>query len=106
MPSPVVELNRTVAVAMSDGPAAGLALLDTLAGKLDGYHLLPATRADFLRRLGRNAEAAECYEAALTLAGTEAERRYLTRRISETGVSVPGIPERRVDDRPRPEGPS
>ena len=106
VPSPVVELNRTVAVAMSDGPAAGLALLDTLAGKLDGYHLLPATRADFLRRLGRNAEAAECYEAALTLAGTEAERRYLTRRISETGVSVPGIPERRVDDRPRPEGPS
>jgi RNA polymerase sigma-70 factor (ECF subfamily) len=82
-PGPVVELNRAVAVAMADGPAAGLALADALreAGGLAGYHLLPATRADLLRRLGRAAEAAEAYREALALAGTDAERRYLTRRL-------------------------
>ncbi|WP_211247606.1 RNA polymerase sigma factor [Cryptosporangium arvum] len=81
-PSPVVELNRAVAVAMSEGIAAGLALVDALAasGRLDGYHLLPATRADLLRRDGRSSEAREAYEQALSLAPTEAERRYLTRR--------------------------
>jgi RNA polymerase sigma-70 factor (ECF subfamily) len=84
-PSPVVELNRAVAVGMAQGPAAGLALLDSLAasGTLAGYHLLPAARADLLRRLGRQAEAAGAYRAALALAGTEAERRYLTRRQAE-----------------------
>ena len=78
-PSPVVELNRAVAVAMADGPEAGLALVDALdaSGALDGYHLLPATRADLLRRLGRHDEAAAAYRDALALATTDAERRYL-----------------------------
>ena len=84
-PSPVVELNRAVAVGMAQGPEAGLALLAALAasGALAGYRLLPAARADLLRRLGRNAEAALSYEQALDLAGTEAERRYLARRHAE-----------------------
>ena len=84
-PSPVVELNRAVAVGMARGPEAGLALMDSLAdsGALAGYHLLPAARADLLRRLGRQAEAADAYSAALALAGTDAERRYLTRRQLE-----------------------
>jgi RNA polymerase sigma-70 factor (ECF subfamily) len=84
-PSPVVELNRAVAVAMADGPAAGLELVDALAetGALAGYHLLPATRADLLRRLGRPEEAAGSYRQALGLAATEAERRYLSRRLTE-----------------------
>ncbi|WP_405146294.1 sigma-70 family RNA polymerase sigma factor [Sphaerisporangium sp. NBC_01403] len=84
-PSPFVKLNWAVAVAMADGPEAGLALVDTLEslGRLDGYHLLPATRADLLRRLRRRAEAAAAYEQALTLAPTEPERRYLRRRIAE-----------------------
>jgi RNA polymerase sigma-70 factor (ECF subfamily) len=82
-PSPVVELNRAVAVAMADGIAAGLALVDELAGsgRLDGYHLLPATRADLLRRDGRVDEARLAYEQALRLAPTEAERRYLSGRL-------------------------
>ncbi|MFE6760564.1 RNA polymerase sigma factor [Streptomyces sp. NPDC057684] len=84
-PSPVVELNRAVAVAMADGIPAGLAMVDELAasGRLDGYHLLPATRADLLRRSGRTVEAGQAYVEALKLAPTEAERRYLTSRISE-----------------------
>ncbi|HEY2173417.1 MAG TPA: RNA polymerase sigma factor [Mycobacteriales bacterium] len=84
-PSPVVELNRAVAIAMSDGIPAGLVLVDDLAesGRLDGYHLLPATRADLLRRDGRVAEARVAYEQALRLAPTEAERRYLTGRLRE-----------------------
>ncbi len=84
-PSPVVELNRAVAVGMADGPEAGLVLVDALAatGALAGYHLLPATRADLLRRLGRKAEAAQAYREALGLAGTDAERRFLTRRLAE-----------------------
>jgi RNA polymerase sigma-70 factor, ECF subfamily len=86
-PSAVVELNRAVAVGMAEGPAAGLVLVDTLAatGALAGYHLLPATRADLLRRLGRNDEAAKAYGEALALAGTAAEQRYLSRRLA--GVS-------------------
>jgi RNA polymerase sigma-70 factor (ECF subfamily) len=85
VPSPVVELNRAVAVGMADGPAAGLALVGALAasGELEGYHLLPATRADLLRRLGRTGEAAEAYREALGLAATDAERRYLGRRLAE-----------------------
>lgn len=103
VPSAVVELNRAVAVGMADGPLAGLALLDELT--MDGYHLLPATRADFLRRLGRHAEAAEWYAKARDLAPTEAERAYLTRRISEA-VSVPGGPVRRPGEtRPPQESP-
>ena len=85
--SPVVELNRAVAVSMADGPAAGLALLRRLEidGALAGYYLLPATRADFLRRLGRRPEAAAAYAEALELASTDAERRYLRRRLAEAG---------------------
>jgi len=84
-PSPVVQLNRAVAIAMSDGIPAGLALVEELAasGRLDGYHLLPATRADLLRREGRLAEAKVAYEQALQLAPTEAERRYLIGRLRE-----------------------
>ena len=83
--SPVVELNRAVAVGMADGPAAGLALLRRLepGGALAGYYLLPATRADFLRRLGRNDEAASAYEEAAALAGTGPERRFLNARLAE-----------------------
>jgi len=86
VPSPVVELNRAVAVGVADGPAAGLALVEALAASeaLAGYHLLPATRADLLRRLGRTGEAAAAYREALALAATDAERRYLTRRLAET----------------------
>ena len=86
VPSGVVKLNRAVAVGMADGPAAGLALVEEIeaAGELAGYHLLPATRADLLRRLGRQTEAAFAYREALELAATEAERRYLARRLEET----------------------
>jgi RNA polymerase sigma-70 factor (ECF subfamily) len=86
--SPVVELNRAVAVAMTEGPASGLSLLDALeaAGSLRDYHLLPATRADLLRRLGRDREAAAAYEQALSLAPTDAERRFLRRRLAEVNA--------------------
>ncbi len=86
-PSPVVELNRAVAVAMADGPAVGLALVERLeaSGALPGYRLLPATRADLLRRLDRRPEAATAYRQALALAATDAERRYLARRLAEVG---------------------
>jgi RNA polymerase sigma-70 factor, ECF subfamily len=89
LPSPVVQLNRAVAVAMAEGPAAGLELVEELerSGSLTAYHLLPATRADFLRRLGRNAEAATSYRQALELASTDAERRFLVRRLEETAGS-------------------
>jgi RNA polymerase sigma-70 factor, ECF subfamily len=85
LPSPVVELNRAVAVAMADGPAAGLALVDALeaTGALADYHLLPATRADLLRRLGRLEEAADAYRRALELVAAEPERDYLRRRLAE-----------------------
>ncbi len=84
-PSAVIALNRAVAVSMSEGPEAGLVLLDCIAadGELRAYHLLPAARADMLRRLGRRAEAAETYRRAFDLAGTDAERRYLERRLLE-----------------------
>jgi RNA polymerase sigma-70 factor (ECF subfamily) len=84
-PSAVVELNRAVAVAMADGPEAGLALVDALdaSGALPDYYLLPATRADLLRRLDRRAEAAVAYQEALALAPTDVERRYLDRRRRE-----------------------
>jgi RNA polymerase sigma-70 factor (ECF subfamily) len=91
VPSPVIELNRAVAVAMADGPRAGLGLVAAIeaAGDLDGYYLLPATRADLLRRLGRPAEAALSYRAARGLAATDAERRYLDRRLAEMAAATP-----------------
>jgi RNA polymerase sigma-70 factor (ECF subfamily) len=82
-PSPVVELNRAVAIAMRDGPAAGLALVDGLVEDLDSYHLVHAARADLCRRLGRAREARQSYERALNLARQEPERRFLERRIAE-----------------------
>jgi RNA polymerase sigma-70 factor (ECF subfamily) len=84
-PTPVVELNYAVAVAMANGLERGLALVDSLAGHpgLASYHLLPAARADLLRRLGRRAEAADAYLRALALVTNEAERRYLERRLGE-----------------------
>jgi predicted RNA polymerase sigma factor len=86
-PSPVVELNRAVAIAMADGLEHGLALLDTI--HLPGYHLLPAARADLLRRLGRHAEAAAAYGQALALVTNAAERRFLERRLAEVTRPVP-----------------
>jgi RNA polymerase sigma-70 factor (ECF subfamily) len=85
VPSPVVELNRAVAVAMADGPQAGLMIVDALeaGGQLADYHLLAATRADFLRRLGQSADAAASYRQALSQAATEPERRFLIRRLAE-----------------------
>jgi RNA polymerase sigma-70 factor (ECF subfamily) len=85
MPSPIVSLNRAVAVAMAEGPRPALKLIDELAtsGELDDYHLLHAARADLLRRLGDNDEAAESYKLALELATNESERRFLERRLRE-----------------------
>jgi RNA polymerase sigma-70 factor (ECF subfamily) len=84
-PSPVVELNGAVAVAMRDGPAAGLALIDAILarGELEDYHLAHAARADLCRRLGRTAEARASYQQALALARLEPERRFLGRRLAE-----------------------
>ena len=87
-PSPVVELNRAVAIGLAEGPAAGLAALDVIdATALRGYHLLPSARADFLRRLGRWDEAAAEYRRALGLADNTRERRFLAARLAacETG---------------------
>jgi RNA polymerase sigma-70 factor (ECF subfamily) len=85
VPSAVVELNRAVAVGMAEEPEAGLALLAELekAGDLAGYHLLPATRADLLRRMGRTGDAAEAYARALELVENDAERRFLEKRLAE-----------------------
>jgi RNA polymerase sigma-70 factor (ECF subfamily) len=82
-PSPIVSLNRAVAVAMVDGPQVALALIDPLAGALDGYHLLHAARADLLRRIGSSAEAEKSYGRALALVTNESERRFLERRLRE-----------------------
>jgi RNA polymerase sigma-70 factor (ECF subfamily) len=83
--SPVIEVNRAVAVAMARSIEEGLALLDEIEKReeLEKFHLLPAARADLLRRLGRNAEAAETYRRALTLATNDIERRFLRRRLAE-----------------------
>jgi RNA polymerase sigma-70 factor (ECF subfamily) len=85
MPSPIVSLNRAVAVAMAHGPQAALELIDELAatGELDEYHLLHAARADMLRRLGANDEAADSYKTALELVTNDSERRFLERRLRE-----------------------
>lgn len=84
-PSPVVELNRAVAVAMADGPQAGLSLVEAIleTGQLDDYHLVHAARADLCRRLGRKAEARQSYNQALNLAQQEPEKRFLEKRLRE-----------------------
>jgi RNA polymerase sigma-70 factor (ECF subfamily) len=84
-PSPIILLNRAVAIAMAEGPQSGLALVDTLAasGDLENYHLLHATRADLLRRIGSRVEAAQSYLRALELVANDRERRYLQRRLGE-----------------------
>ncbi|MFH8371244.1 RNA polymerase sigma factor [Streptomyces sp. NPDC018031] len=101
-PSPVVALNRAAAVAMRDGPQAGLDLLDELAGeeRLRGYHPYQVARADLLHRLGRLPEAAAAYRRALELAGTESERVHLRRRLGSLGAApeAPAAP-------PPPAGP-
>jgi RNA polymerase sigma-70 factor (ECF subfamily) len=83
--SPVVELNRAVAVAMRDGPAVGLAIIDALLarGELSDYHLAHAARADLCRRLDRKGEARQSYHRALALARQEPERRFLENRLAE-----------------------
>ncbi len=85
LPSPIVSLNRAVAVAMADGPRSGLALVDALTatGDLNGYHLLHAARADLLRRVGSRTEAAKSYAKALKLVTNDSERRFLERRLRE-----------------------
>jgi RNA polymerase sigma-70 factor (ECF subfamily) len=84
-PSPVVEINRAAAVAMRDGPEAGLALMDAILerGDLAGYHLAHSARAELCRRLGRTAEARASYQRALGLAQQEPERRFLERRLAD-----------------------
>jgi RNA polymerase sigma-70 factor (ECF subfamily) len=83
----VVELNRAVAMAMRDGPSAGLALVDAILarGDLENYHLAHAARADLCRRLGRTTEARASYERAFSLTEQEPERRFLERRLRELG---------------------
>jgi RNA polymerase sigma-70 factor (ECF subfamily) len=89
-PSPIIALNRAIAVAMLAGPRTGLAIIDALAatGDLDEYHLLHAARADLLRRIGSKMEAAKSYERAFALATNESERRFLERRLREVQPSV------------------
>jgi RNA polymerase sigma factor (sigma-70 family) len=97
--SPVVELNRAVAVGMARGPEAGLAVLDRLAGEpaLKAYHLLPSVRGDFLRRLGRHAEARAAFETAATLTGNLREQDLLRRRAAEAGDAAGLVESRTVD---------
>lgn len=89
-PSPVVSLNRAVAIAMLDGPERGLALIDTLAenGDLDNYHLLHAARADLLRRMGLTKESATSYQRALELTTNESERRFLQKRLGAAHAAL------------------
>jgi RNA polymerase sigma-70 factor, ECF subfamily len=85
--SPVIELNRAVAVSMADGPAAGLAIADTLAGEpvLRGYHLLPSVRGDLLERLGRRDEARGEFQRAAAMTANTSERAYLLARAAACG---------------------
>jgi RNA polymerase sigma-70 factor (ECF subfamily) len=87
-PSPIVALNRAVAIAMWQGPEAGLALIDQLAGELTGYHLWHAAKADLLRRIGRYREAAIAYRGALACVGSEPERRFLANRLAQVEASA------------------
>ncbi|WP_051422922.1 RNA polymerase sigma factor [Arthrobacter sp. MA-N2] len=103
-PSPVIELNRAVAVAMSQGPEAGLALIEQLeqTRTLEGYYLLPAAKADLLRRLGRKTEASHEYRRARELAPSEVERRYLSKRLAETLAETKEKNETPTDDPQQP----
>ena len=84
-PSPIIALNRAIAVAELDGPEVALAAIDRLEEKLAGYHAYHATRADMLRRLGSSQKSREAYEKAIELAGNTAEIAYLTRRRDQLG---------------------
>ncbi|HEY3112325.1 MAG TPA: RNA polymerase sigma factor [Gemmatimonadaceae bacterium] len=90
-PSPVIELNRAAAIAMRDGPQAGLSLIDAILvrGDLTGYHLAHAARGDLLRRLGRGDEAIDAYKRALELAMQEPERRFIARRLDQLRLTSP-----------------
>jgi len=90
MPTPVLALNRAVAVAETKGPATGLALLDGVSEELDDYHLPHAARGSMLDRLGRRREAAEAYDRAAALARTNAEVSFLSRRHTELAATDPG----------------
>jgi RNA polymerase sigma-70 factor (ECF subfamily) len=87
-PTPVIELNRAVAIAMADGPEAGLAIVDAIKGRgeLSEYYLMWAAEADLLRRLGRHAAAAAAYHRALELVTSGPERRFLERRLAEVSA--------------------
>jgi predicted RNA polymerase sigma factor len=89
--SPIIELNRAVAIGMAEGPAAALAIVDGLAGEpaLKNYHLLPSVRGDLLCKLGRPAEARAAFEIASTLAANKRERELLRRRATEAGGGAP-----------------
>jgi RNA polymerase sigma-70 factor (ECF subfamily) len=89
-PSPIVRLNRAVAVAMTDGPSEALAILDSIDcdGALDGYHLLHAARAEFSERLGRFADAEKSIARALELVTNQSERRFLSRRLAQVRALV------------------
>jgi predicted RNA polymerase sigma factor len=90
MRSPIIELNRAVAVGMAEGPQAGLAIVDGLMGApaLKAYHLLPSVRGDLLHKLGRYAEARAAFEAAAELAGNKREQELLRRRAAEAGAAA------------------
>ena len=89
--SPVIELNRAVAVAMAEGPGEGLAIVDRLTHEpaLKSYHLLPCVRGDLLQRLGRHEEARAAFEAAAELAGNQREQLLMRRRAAEAGAAMP-----------------
>jgi RNA polymerase sigma-70 factor (ECF subfamily) len=87
-PSPVIALNHAVAVAMSEGLENGLALVEQLSGDLEGYYLFHAAKADLLRRLGRNGEAASAYREAIERATNEIERAYLQQRLAQVAGKV------------------
>jgi RNA polymerase sigma-70 factor (ECF subfamily) len=101
-PSPVIELNRAVAVAMADGPERGLALIDGIEG-LDGYHLLHAARADLLRRLGRRSEAQAAYRRSLALATNPVEQAFLRDQLDEPGERDQREPGRDREQEPEAE---
>ena len=90
MPTPVVTLNRAIAVAETKGPETSLALLDGVSNELDGYHLLHAARGSILERLGRPHEAAQAYDRAAALARTETEISFLSSRRKELAATDPG----------------